>query len=76
MTALGFSALRLKYDELLSNCAFNFNLRRYPTETLWITNEIIHNPTVNKRLADMGVKFIEETKTVGLPFHLNLTDCA
>lgn len=36
--------------------------KQYPTENLWITNEIIHNPTVNKKLADMGVKFIEETK--------------
>jgi len=36
--------------------------KQYPTEKLWITNEIIHNPTVNKRLADMGVEFIEETE--------------
>ena len=34
--------------------------KQYPDSNLWITNEIIHNPTVNKRLADMGVQFIEE----------------
>jgi hypothetical protein len=27
--------------------------KQYPTENLWITNEIIHNPTVNAKLADM-----------------------
>jgi hypothetical protein len=32
-TALGFSALKLKYDELLSNSAFNVNLRRYSKGT-------------------------------------------
>jgi hypothetical protein len=36
--------------------------KQYPDAKLWITNEIIHNPTVNKRLGDMGVNFIEETK--------------
>jgi 4-hydroxy-3-methylbut-2-enyl diphosphate reductase len=35
--------------------------KQFPEEQIHITNEIIHNPTVNKRLADMGVKFIEET---------------
>ncbi|TYK13630.1 4-hydroxy-3-methylbut-2-enyl diphosphate reductase [Cucumis melo var. makuwa] len=29
--------------------------KQYPSETIWITNEIIHNPTVNKRLEEMGV---------------------
>jgi 4-hydroxy-3-methylbut-2-enyl diphosphate reductase len=36
--------------------------KQYPHEQIHITNEIIHNPTVNKRLEDMGVKFIAETK--------------
>jgi len=35
--------------------------KQFPNEQIHITNEIIHNPTVNKRLKDMGVKFIEET---------------
>ena len=34
--------------------------KQYPDSKLWITNEIIHNPTVNKRLKDMDVNFIEE----------------
>ncbi|KAL3350679.1 hypothetical protein AABB24_023218 [Solanum stoloniferum] len=32
--------------------------KQFPTENIWITNEIIHNPTVNKRLEDMDVKNI------------------
>jgi 4-hydroxy-3-methylbut-2-en-1-yl diphosphate reductase len=31
----------------------------FPTERIWITNEIIHNPSVNQRLKDMEVQFIE-----------------
>ena len=31
----------------------------FPNEKIWITNEIIHNPTVNKRLQEMNVGFIE-----------------
>ncbi|GJX68242.1 4-hydroxy-3-methylbut-2-enyl diphosphate reductase, partial [Tanacetum coccineum] len=30
--------------------------KQYLNEKIWITNEIIHNPTVNKRLAEMEVK--------------------
>lgn len=30
----------------------------FPTERLWITNEIIHNPSVNQHLRDMQVEFI------------------
>lgn len=30
----------------------------FPTEKIWITNEIIHNPSVNKRLKEMNVDFI------------------
>ncbi|BAZ45763.1 4-hydroxy-3-methylbut-2-enyl diphosphate reductase [Chondrocystis sp. NIES-4102] len=33
--------------------------QHFPTETIWITNEIIHNPSVNQRLKDMNVGFIE-----------------
>jgi len=33
--------------------------RHYPTERLWITNEIIHNPSVNDHLREMNVRFIQ-----------------
>ncbi len=33
--------------------------QHFPTERVWITNEIIHNPSVNQRLRDMEVGFIE-----------------
>ncbi|KAJ8441953.1 hypothetical protein Cgig2_020098 [Carnegiea gigantea] len=32
--------------------------KQFPTERIWITNDIIHNPTVNKRLAEMEVQNI------------------
>ncbi|KAF3320434.1 4-hydroxy-3-methylbut-2-enyl [Carex littledalei] len=32
--------------------------KQYPEERIWITNEIIHNPTVNKKLEEMEVKII------------------
>ncbi len=32
--------------------------QHFPTERIWITNEIIHNPSVNQRLKDMNVGFI------------------
>ncbi len=33
--------------------------QHFPTEQIWITNEIIHNPSVNQRLREMQVQFIE-----------------
>ncbi|GAA6620449.1 4-hydroxy-3-methylbut-2-enyl diphosphate reductase [Scytonema sp. NUACC26] len=30
----------------------------FPTERIWITNEIIHNPSVNQRMLEMDVNFI------------------
>ncbi len=30
----------------------------FPSEKIWITNEIIHNPSVNQRLKEMNVDFI------------------
>jgi 4-hydroxy-3-methylbut-2-enyl diphosphate reductase len=32
--------------------------QHFPTEQIWITNEIIHNPSVNQRLRQMAVNFI------------------
>ncbi len=32
--------------------------RHYPNERIWITNEIIHNPSVNDHLRRMNVRFI------------------
>ncbi len=32
--------------------------RHYPNEQIWITNEIIHNPSVNDHLRKMNVRFI------------------
>lgn len=32
--------------------------QHFPTEQIWITNEIIHNPGVNQHLQDMKVEFI------------------
>ncbi len=32
--------------------------QHFPTEQIWMTNEIIHNPSVNQRLQDMQVEFI------------------
>ncbi|KAK4525078.1 hypothetical protein GAYE_SCF08G2983 [Galdieria yellowstonensis] len=32
--------------------------KHFPNQRIWITNEIIHNPNVNARLAEMNVKFV------------------
>jgi 4-hydroxy-3-methylbut-2-enyl diphosphate reductase len=32
--------------------------KQFPTERIWITNEIIHNPSVNQHLREMAVDFI------------------
>lgn len=36
--------------------------QHFPSDRIWITNEIIHNPSVNQRLRDMEVGFIEVEK--------------
>jgi 4-hydroxy-3-methylbut-2-en-1-yl diphosphate reductase len=33
--------------------------QHFPTAQIWITNEIIHNPSVNQRLREMNVNFIQ-----------------
>ncbi|MGK7891687.1 MAG: 4-hydroxy-3-methylbut-2-enyl diphosphate reductase [Leptolyngbyaceae cyanobacterium] len=33
--------------------------KQFPTEKIWITNEIIHNPSVNQRLKEMNVEFVQ-----------------
>jgi len=32
--------------------------KHFPSDRIWITNEIIHNPSVNQRMQEMEVKFI------------------
>lgn len=32
--------------------------QHFPTQRIWITNEIIHNPSVNQRLREMKVQFL------------------
>ncbi|HXH28515.1 MAG TPA: 4-hydroxy-3-methylbut-2-enyl diphosphate reductase [Candidatus Polarisedimenticolia bacterium] len=34
--------------------------RRFPDRTIYLTGEIIHNPHVNARLRDMGIRFLRE----------------
>ncbi len=34
--------------------------RRFPGHTLYLTGEIIHNPHVNARLKEMGIRFLRE----------------
>jgi 4-hydroxy-3-methylbut-2-enyl diphosphate reductase len=36
--------------------------QHFPTQRIWITNEIIHNPSVNQHLREMNVEFIPVEK--------------
>lgn len=36
---------------------------RYPNDRIWITNEIIHNPTVNQMMRDMDIHFVQQEGT-------------
>ena len=50
LKAPGSERLKLKYDALLSNVAFNFNLRRYTVDVDWKAGDVVvlassnHNP--------------------------------
>jgi 4-hydroxy-3-methylbut-2-en-1-yl diphosphate reductase len=37
--------------------------RQFPTQKIWITNEIIHNPSVNQNLREMNIDFIPVGET-------------
>jgi len=37
----------------------------FPDKNIWVTNEIIHNPSVNKQLSDKGMKFVQTTSDGG-----------
>ncbi len=64
--------LRVKLAEAFGFCwgveravAMAYETRRhYPNERIWITNEIIHNPSVNDHLRNMNVKFISAEEGV------------
>tara|TARA_Y100001968_G_scaffold326415_1_gene369422 strand:+ start:957 stop:2153 length:1197 start_codon:yes stop_codon:yes gene_type:complete len=64
--------LRVKLAEAFGFCwgveravAMAYETRKhYPNEQIWITNEIIHNPSVNDHLRKMNVLFISEEKGV------------
>ena len=34
--------------------------RKFPDRTVWLTGEIIHNPQVNTRLRDTGIRFLSD----------------
>ncbi len=69
---LNHGRLKVKLAEAFGFCwgveravAMAYETRRhYPTEQIWITNEIIHNPSVNDHLRKMNVRFIAANKGV------------
>ncbi|XP_024387278.1 4-hydroxy-3-methylbut-2-enyl diphosphate reductase, chloroplastic isoform X2 [Physcomitrium patens] len=36
--------------------------KQFPEQKLWLTNEIIHNPTVNQKMTDMGISELSVTE--------------
>jgi len=41
----------------------------YPDDTMHITNEILHNPEVNNRLADLGINFVPQAHILKCTSH-------
>ncbi len=64
--SLNHGRLKVKLAEAFGFCwgveravAMAYETRKhYPNENIWITNEIIHNPSVNDHLRNMNVSFI------------------
>ena len=55
LKAPGAKRLKLKYDEVLSNFAFNFNLRRYTTyddQDSSVVSKVLHCPEQMHRLCN------------------------
>lgn len=40
--------------------------RRFPDQRIFLTNEIIHNPRVNRRLAEMGVEYLARKQSADM----------
>ncbi len=70
--SLEHGRLRVKLAEAFGFCwgveravAMAYETRgHYPNERIWITNEIIHNPSVNAHLRQMNVRFISADKGI------------
>src|SRR5689334_13666146 len=42
--------------------------RKFPDRRLYLVGEIIHNPHVNRKLSDMGVRFLDRGEDAGFDF--------
>ncbi len=41
--------------------------KRFPDRTIYLTSEIIHNPRVNHKLNELGIKFLNTKQTLAAP---------
>ena len=48
--------------------------QQFPTERIWITNEIIHNPSVNQNLREMQIEFIPVNEQAHKDFSVVATE--
>lgn len=48
-------------------------VHKFPDRTIWLVGEIIHNPHVNQRMTDMGIRFISPDEGGSFDFS-HLTD--